>query len=184
VRSGGDAVLEEVYAMWNGLQVIVARQVVGSAIEWRRSLAEYNPDAAPERREIYEVPSKSSEVVTSEVWDKSPEGWKCTKQTSEGGYYGLLGLAYEGRFSHLAKGTLLGEDTIDKRPAYRLVLAEDRLQSVPEITYWLDAETLWLRQYEYEEDGIRYTVKLEAVNEDITIQPPAVDVECVEEQPE
>jgi hypothetical protein len=157
---------------------------VGSAIEWRRSLAEYNPDAAPERREIYEVPSKSSEVVTSEVWDKSPEGWKCTKQTSEGGYYGLLGLAYEGRFSHLAKGTLLGEDTIDKRPAYRLVLAEDRLQSVPEITYWLDAETLWLRQYEYEEDGIRYTVKLEAVNEDITIQPPAVDVECVEEQPE
>lgn len=47
--------------------------------------------------------------------------------------------------------------------------------------YWLDAETLWLRQYQYEEPSdALITVKLKAINEDISIEPPDVDVECVE----
>lgn len=177
----GDAVLEEVYVMWNGVRAMVARRLAGRAIEWRRSLAEYNPNAGPERLDIFEVPPETSEVVTEVVWEKSSSGWRCTQQTSYGGYFGLLGLGYEGRFSQLAKGTLLGKDAIDQRAAYPLLLKGDSVQSIPDITYWLDAETLWLRQYEYEEDGIRYTVKLEAVNEDITIEPPDVNVPCVEE---
>lgn len=69
-------------------------------------------------------------------------------------------------------------DSVDGRPAHKFqgVGAEQR-----DLTYWLDAQTLWLRQYEFEEDGIRYRVKLEAVNEDIRIEPPDVEVECVED---
>jgi hypothetical protein len=180
----GEAVLEQVYVMWNELQVIAASRVTGRAIEWRWGwLPEYNPEAAPEHLDIFDVPPESSEVVTEAVWDRSPGGWRCTEVTSDGGYLGMLGLAYEGRFSQLAKGTLLAKDTIDQRAAYRLLLKGDSVQAFPDITYWLDAETLWLRQYQYEQDGIRYTVKLEAVNEDIHIEPPDVDVPCVEEEP-
>jgi hypothetical protein len=47
-----------------------------------------------------------------------------------------------------------------------------------------DAETLWLRQYQYEDSsGALITVKLEAINEDIRIVPPDVDVPCVEGTP-
>ena len=87
-----------------------------------------------------------------------------------------------GPFGRFARGKLEERDILDERPAYRM--AAESIESYPDITYWLDAETLWLRQYAYEEDGIRYTIELEAVNEDITIEPPDVDVECVEEQPE
>ena len=179
----GEGVLEEVYVMWNGVRAMVARRLTGRAIEWRRSLPEYNPEGAPERLDIFEVPPESSEVVTEAVWENSPAGWTCTQQTSYGSYFGLLGLGYEGRFAELAKSTVLAKDTIDQRAAYRLLLRGDDVQGMPDITYWLDADTLWLRQYEYEEDGIRYTVKLEAINEDITIEPPDVNVPCEEETP-
>jgi len=113
------------------------------------------------------------------TWDRTGNVWKCGRFKGSGDAWGTAQLVHLGRFANYARGEFLNRDVVDGSGAYRLRAKGEG--SDPDAVYWLDAETLWLRQYEYEEDGIRYTVKLEAVNEDITIEPPDVDVECVEE---
>ncbi len=177
----GHAVLQETYVMWNELQTAAARRVVGTAIEWRWvSLPQHQQSAPAERIEICDLSREDSDSLVSEVWNRSGTGWNCTAFRDEAGSFAMVALAYLGKFASFAKGSLLAEDTIDQRASYRLLIEGDPVQSFPDVTYWLDAETLWLRQEQYEDDGIHYIVKLEAVNEDIVIEPPDVDVECEE----
>lgn len=115
-------------------------------------------------------------------WLNHDGDWKCLRDDlATADLYQMLQLG-RAENSTFARGTLLGRDTLDGRAVYRF--EGQRMYGVDRMQYWLDAETLWLRQYEFEWEDIYYLVKLEAVNEDITVEAPEVDVECVEEQAE
>lgn len=120
--------------------------------------------------------------MQARAWDRRGAGWVCSAVKAGREEWSSAQMAYLALFADYALGDLMGSDAIGGKPAYRFT--SERPPRYVAITYWLDAETLWLRQYEYEEDGVRYRVKLEAVNEDIVIEPPDVDVECVEQEPQ
>jgi hypothetical protein len=175
----GQAVSEEVYGNPEE-PLITARRVSGGAIEWRWAwLPRRDAKAPDERLEILAYPSEEPQSAVATVWEDRGGQWSCVTFADTGQSYAWAELLYVRRFAEYAHGELVGPDTVGGRRAYRLTTKG--YPSDVDITYWLDAETLWLRQYEYEEDGIRYTVKLEVVNEDIRIEPPDVDVPCVEE---
>jgi hypothetical protein len=160
---------------------VAARRIQGSSVSWSwGQLPARNPQAPTERREFFDFHPETN-FVTSATWDRDGGAWKCATFKGTDANWGLAHLAYLGRFGSYARGDLEGRDTLEGRPAYRFSIRGD--PAWEDQTYWLDAETLWLRQYEYEQDGIRYTVKLEAVNEDIRIKPPGVIVECGEGKP-
>jgi len=135
--------------------------------------------------------SGESQFVTSTEWEKRDGRWTCTIATGEATPFALAMGVRVGNLQDYVLGDLLGPDEVDGHAAYKFYNL-DRTTG-REITYWLDAETLWLRQYEYEGggcdesgcwgEGIRYTVKLEAINAPIRIEPPDVDVPCLEEEP-
>jgi hypothetical protein len=168
-----DAVLEEVYRHRLALSV-AARHINGGRVSWSWVSAPVLDSKAPdERLEVFEDLPDDAELITS--WDNRSGEWQCSATKISGSDWGMAHVDYYSAFRGFASGQLVGTDVVDGRDAYRFQGAE--------LDYWLDADTLWLRQYEYERDGIRYTVKLEAVNDDITIEPPDVDVPCVEETP-
>lgn len=182
---GGEAVLEEVYRHPPAAPPLAARRVQGRAIIWGwPSDPRWYPDAPSERLEFLEFfvadqPSESLFATWTE-WDKRDDGWTCIKETGEATpVFALMEGIRLGSLQDYVLGDLLGPDKVDGGAAYKLYSLNRTTGR--EITYWLDAETLWLRQYEYERDGIRYTVKLEAVNEDIRIEPPDVNVPCEEQ---
>jgi hypothetical protein len=151
---------------------------------WGWGLAPYwDPECRGELRLFVDFVSgeQRSEGDTAIVtqWFNVGGQWMCHLNAPDSSYrYYAAELDYWGLFVGITKAILSGRDTLDGQPAYRF---EDYLDRSWQ--YWLNADTLWLRQFQYEEDGIRYTVKLEAINEDISIDPPDVDVPCVEEQP-
>ena len=176
----GEAVLEEVYRRPPAVPPLAARRVLGRGISWGwPSDPRWNPSAPDERVELYPEQPGESEMLTSTEWEKDDGRWICTTRKGEAGVFALAMGVRLGNLQDYVLGDPLGPDKVDGRAAYKFY-SLDRTTG-RETTYWLDAETLWLRQYEYERDDIRYTVKLEAINEDIRIEPPDVDVECVEE---
>jgi len=161
---------------------VAARRIKGSNVSWSWiSLPARDPEGPAERREFFEFDPQEGKFVTSMTWDRDGDAWRCATFEGRDDNWGMAHLAYLGRFGSYARGDLEGRDTLDGRPAYRFSIRGD--PAWEDQTYWLDADTLWLRQYEYERDGIHYTVKLEAVNEDIHIEPPDVIVECGEGKP-
>jgi hypothetical protein len=178
----GQAVLEEAYGDPDA-PVVTARRIKGRAIEWRWAwLPRRDAEAPGQRLELLTYPHEEAESAVSTAWENRGGQWSCVRSEDRAQGFAWGELLHLRRFAEYTQGELLGRDTADGRPAYQL--ETKAYPSDVDLTYWLDADTLWLRQYEYEENGIRYTVKLEAVNEDITIEPPDVDVPCVEEQPE
>jgi hypothetical protein len=178
----GQALLEEVYGDAEG-PFVTARRVRGATVEWRWGLLPNRDATAPnERLDLVTYPADEGQPAVATVWENRAGRWSCITFADTGQSYAWGELVYVRRFAEYAQGELVGPDKVGGRPAYRLTTKG--YPSNVDITYWLDAETLWLRLYEYEQAGIRYTVKLDAVNEDITIEPPDVDVECVEERPE
>jgi hypothetical protein len=186
------ATLEEVYRHLEALSEdlsshldfpsVAARRVKGSNVSWSWiSLPARDPQAPADRREFFEFDPQEGNFVTSMTWDRDGDAWRCATFEGRDDNWGMAHLAYLGRFGSYARGDLEGRDTLDGRPAYRFSIRGD--PAWEDQTYWLDAETLWLRQYEYELDGVHYRVKLEAVNEDIHIEPPGVIVECGEGKP-
>jgi hypothetical protein len=185
VDAGGVAMvsasLEEVYRHLS-MPSVAARRIVGSGISWSWTrFPARDPETPDERREFFEFDPEDAKFVTSMTWDRAGRAWKCATFKGSGGAWGMTHLVHLGRFANYARGEFLGRDVVDGRLTYRLRAEGEGFD--PDVVYWLDADTLWLRQYEYELDGIRYTVKLGAINEDITIEPPDVDVPCVEETP-
>jgi hypothetical protein len=183
---GGEAVLEEVYRHPPAAPPLAARRVQGRAIMWQwLSDPLWYADAPSDRLEFLEffVADQPSETLfaTWTEWDKRDDGWTCITGTGEATPFALAEGIRLGNLQDYVLGDLLGPDKVDGGAAYKLYSLNRTTGR--EITYWLDTDTLWLRQLQYEEDGIRYTVKLEAVNEDIRIEPPDVNVPCEEEQP-
>jgi hypothetical protein len=180
----GRAVLEESYEEGR-FASLVARRVTGKDTAWPWTVEPRAESQAPsEHLEFYGIEAKQgtpSRAVTLTVWDKRSQ-WTCTTVSISEENWSLGQMAHVGVFADYARGDLVGQDSVEGRAAYQF--RSKRSPGYVETTYWLDAETLWLRQYEYEEGGIRYVVKLEAVNEDIRIEPPDVDVECIEEETE
>jgi hypothetical protein len=183
----GEATIEEtfvrgLYSPWGTVSHLAARRAAMDGICWSWGMAPYwDPECRGELRLFVDFVSgeQRSEGDTAIVtqWVDIGGQWMCYLNASDSSYrYYAAELDYWGLFVGITKAILSGHDTLDGQPAYRFEDHWDRSWQ-----YWLDAETLWLRQYEYERDGIRYTVKLEAVNEDIRIEPPDVDVPCVEE---
>jgi hypothetical protein len=182
-RQHGQAVMEEVYLHDPGLLPAAVR-TTGTAIGWPWPLwPRWDPDAPTEVRAFLEYPSPDAKekFPAETVWINDTGEWTCLRWEFDSFTWAFTYGPYFSKFGRFAHGDLIGEDTLDGRPAYKF---EGPNVGEKQITYWLDADTLWLRQYEYEEDGIHYLVKLEAVNEEITIEPPDVDVECVEEEAE
>ena len=124
-----------------------------------------------------EQPSEADTAIITQ-WGNVDGKWGCYRTRASSSYrYYAAELDYWGTFVRVAKATLSGRDTLDGSPTYRF----DDYQNKT-VHYWLDAHTLWLRQYQYvDSSGALITVKLEAVNEDIPIEPPDVNVPCVEE---
>ena len=120
-----------------------------------------------------QYPEGATAIITE--WSNADGQWTCYRTDAASGYrYYAAALDHWGGFMRFAKGTPTGRDILDGQATYRFDLGP--------IQCWLDAETLWLRQYEFEDpNGALITVKLEAINGDIRIEPPDVGVECVEE---
>ncbi len=189
----GEATIEETFVRraYSSTESTVshmsARRVSTDHICWTWGLWPYwDPECQGEHRLF--VDFRSGEPYVTPImtaWNNLDGPWECSRTDPTSSYrYYAAELDYWGLFGGLAKAIPVGRDTLDGQPAYRLEDYEDR-----SVQYWLDADTLWLRQYEFEydyegEEGIRYTVTLEAINEDIVIEPPNVDVECVEEETE
>ena len=177
------AVLEEVYSL-DQERFLSARRVAGTGVSWPWPVwARQDDESPPEIRQFLNRPVEDPDgswFVPETVWEKRDDRWSCLKVRIDSMTWAYSAWAYLENFRAFGLGIPLQRDSVGGRPAHRLsgIGAEQQ-----DLTYWLDAETLWLRQYEYEEDGIRYTVKLEAVNEEIRIEPPDVDVPCVEHEP-
>jgi hypothetical protein len=188
----GEATVEEVYVRrtlsgdsptGSTVSHLAARQVNTDGIAWFWGLTPYwDAEYRGESRLFVDFvsgeqyPQGATAIITE--WSSSGEGdWACYRTDPSSGYryYAAL-LDYWGTFIRFAKAILSGRDTLDGQPAYRFEDYEDS-----SVQYWLDAETLWLRQYQYEEPSdALITVELEAINDDIRVDPPDVDVECVE----
>jgi hypothetical protein len=187
----GEATVEETYvrssyAPWEStVSHLTARRVTMDRVCWSLGLWPWwDAGCQGESRLLVDFvpPEQQSQVDTAIVteWGNIDGQWMCYRNAPTSSYrYYAAELDRWGMFVRLRKAMLSGRDTVDSQPAYRFEDYQDR-----SVQYWLDADTLWLRQFEFEEDGIHYTVKLEAVNEDIRIEPPDVDVPCVEEQSE
>jgi hypothetical protein len=188
----GEATIEETYvrasyAPWEStVSHLTARRVSMDRVCWSLGLWPWwDAKCQGELRLLVDFvsPEQQSDIDTAIVtqWGNIDGEWMCYRNAPTSSYrYYAAELDRWGMFVRIAKwGTLVGRDELDGEPAYTFEDPQDR-----SVHYWLDADSLWLRQFEFEDDGIRYTVKLEAVNEDITIEPPDVDVECAEEQPE
>jgi hypothetical protein len=188
----GEATVEEMYVhrLYSPAQSTVsrllARRAEADGIGWFWGLSPYwDAESRGELRLFVEFvsaeqPSETDTAIITE-WANVDGNWTCyrTDATSSYRYYAAE-LDHWGTFVRFARATLTDREELDGQRAYRLQDYQDA-----SVQYWLDAETLWLRQYRYEDSsGALITVKLEAVNDDITIEPPDVDVECVEEQPE
>jgi hypothetical protein len=185
----GEATMEETfvrgpYPPWGTVSHLAGRRANMHHICWQWGLAPYwDPDCQGELRLFADFVSgeQRSDVDTAIVtqWVNVGGQWMCYLNAPDSSYrYYAAELDYWGLFARSAKAILSGRDTLDGQPAYRF---EDYEHGSWQ--YWLDTDTLWLRQFQYEEDGIRYTVRLDAINEDIHIEPPDVDVPCVEEEP-
>jgi hypothetical protein len=171
----GRAVLQEVY-QHGELPFLTMRRVEGKAIDWPwASDPVWDPGAATEALLFVEGSPESSDFVPVTVWERRAGQWTCaTGRTSSVDMYGGIFVHFR-RARDWASGEAPARvGDVAGRPAYEFQMRGR--------TWWLDSETLWLRQYEYEEDGVHYLVKLEAINEDIRIEPPDVDVECIEEE--
>jgi hypothetical protein len=190
----GEATIEEVYVAGtyflpeSTVSHLTARRVSMDRICWESGMFPYWDAVcrgeflllvefvSGEQDPKYPMYPVSDTAIMTE-WGNVDGQWACYRNAPTASYlYYAAELDRWGVFVRIAKATLSGRDTLDGQPAYRF---ED--YQVRSVHYWLDAETLWLRQFEYEEDGIRYTVKLEAINEDLRIEPPDVDVPCEEE---
>jgi hypothetical protein len=182
-RNEAGGILEEVYSLHQE-RSIAARHFTGTGVSWPWPLWPHqDPDSPSETVQLFDRPTDrpgGGWFVPETVWNKQSQTWSCLNMEIDDITWAFGYDAYLENLRGLGLGVLLERDAVEGRPAYKFsgVGAEQR-----DLIYWLDAETLWLRQYEYELDGIRYTVKLEAVNEDIHIEPPDVDVPCVEETP-
>jgi hypothetical protein len=171
----GEALLEEVY-LHREAASITARRLQGTAIDWSwASLPTWNPSAPGEKLEFFQEAPQGAALVTVVSKDTRQGGYACSTIKVSGSDWGLDHVDYYSEFRAFGLGVPVGSEIVDGRSSYKFEQGQ--------ATYWLDAETLWLQKYEYQESGIRYTVKLEAVNEDIRIEPPDVDVPCVEETP-
>jgi hypothetical protein len=186
----GQAVLEEVYRHPPAVPPLAARRLQARAIVWEWvSDPLWHADAPDYSVGFVGEGSSESEFVSSTIWEKSEGRWTCATGRTRLSDFAVAEVVRVGRLQDYVLGELLGLDTIDGRATYKF--HNFNRTTGREITYWLDAETLWLRRYEYEGPGVlpaafggahmRYTVKLEAVNEDIRIEPPDVDVVCTEE---
>ena len=186
----GEATIEEVYVRrpysptQSTVSHLAARRGMTDRICWSWGLTPYwDPDCWGELRLFVDFVSgeQHSEVDTAIItqWGSVDGQWICYRNAPMSSYrYYAAELDYWGLFARIAKATLSDHDTLDGQRAYRFEDYQDR-----SVQYWLNAESLWLRQYQYEDSsGALITVKLEAVNEDIFIEPPDVDVECVEEE--
>jgi hypothetical protein len=169
--AAGQVVAEEVYRHKDGPS-LAAWRVRGNGIWWTVGAPRRRgPDAPHEDIILVEDVPEDAEFVTVREWERRGDQWTCTVTKSGGGWY-TVDFVRMSTMAGWPEGELLGQETIDGWSTYRFQGGE--------VVYWLDAETLWLRQYEFE--GFR--VKLEAVNEDIRIEPPDVDVDCLEEASE
>jgi hypothetical protein len=173
----GDATLEEVVP-YPGVLGVLRRRIVGSGVDWPATDV---PSAAPaplahERIEFLGNRPEHGGALSVTAWDKLDGRWTCTVMRSTQGILEMAAMGRPRNFARYALGEFVGLDTVNGRRAYKLGPA-----GAGDITYWLDPDTLWLIQYEYERYGVRYLVELEAINEDIRIEPPDVNVECVEE---
>jgi hypothetical protein len=182
-EQSAEAVLEEQYS-FDEEHPLVARRLAGAGLSWPWPVwARRDEGSPPETRQFFGRPMQDSHgswFVPETVWEKGDDHWSCLKVEIDAMTWAYSNYAYLENLRALGLGVLLKRDTVGGRSAYKFsgIGAEQQ-----DLIYWLDAETLWLRQYEYELDGVRYRVKLEAVNEDIRIKPPDVDVPCVEETP-
>jgi hypothetical protein len=160
--------------------------VKSQSILWFAPMPMWDPEASGELWELVSFAADGEEAgLGSGVgtdWTYRDGEWTCvTVDLSTAYYYYTLEEGRAQLYSSFADGTMLGRDTLNGQAVYQFEGDQDF--EVEHVRYWLDAETLWLRQYEFEDpSGALITVKLEAVNEDIRIEPPDVDVECVEEE--
>jgi hypothetical protein len=161
-------IVEEVYRQ-RTVPYLSAARVKGTGIRWMAGSPERDPEAAEEWLILVEDVPEDAEFVTITGWERRTDEWTCTLGQEDSGEWFMVDFVRMRTVAGWPEGQLEGADTVDGRASYRFQGAE--------VIYWLDAETLWLRQYEY--GGLR--VKLEAVNQDIRIQPPDVDVGCVQE---
>lgn len=184
----GEATVEEIYVRRpyspteSTVPRLAARRGKTDSIGWSWGLTPYwDPDCRGELWLMVEFVSEAQQsdgekVVVTE-WGMADGEWRCYRIGPASSYrYYAAELDYWGTFVRLANAVLTGREALDGEAAYRFEDYQDR-----SVQYWLDAETLWLRQYQYEDSsGALITVKLEAVNAPINIEPPDVDVPCAE----
>jgi predicted small secreted protein len=186
----GEATVEEIYVSrpypptGSTVSRLAARRGKTDSIGWSWGLTPYwDPDCRGELLLFVDFVSaeQGSEEDTAIIteWAEANGQWVCYRNAPTSSYrYYAAELDYWGTFVRLASAILSGRDTLDGQPTYRLEDYQDR-----SVQYWLDTDTLWLRQYQYEDSsGALITVKLEAINEDIHIEPPDVDVPCAQEE--
>lgn len=148
-----------------------------------------NPPA-DEAIELYESTNADTDAENTVLtrWERQGTQWNCQRGAAGAGpvwaamshFYPDVGFVY---------AQPMGTEVIEGRPAYKLRAAavSHGWFGQPEL-YWLDTETLLPIQYEYRKTGpewadeegntLRFTI-LE-VNGKVDIQPPDVNILCVE----
>jgi hypothetical protein len=177
-NGGGQAVAEELYP-YPAVLGIVRRHMTGSGIAWPWGELPRSESISPyDILQFFGHRPEDGGALSLTTWEWQHDRWVCSVASDAHGVLQIGLLGHIKNFSRYALGEFIGPDQVEGRQALRFEARGE------DLTYWLDAQTLWVRQYEFHDSsGATITVKLEAVNEDIRIEPPDADVKCVGEQP-
>lgn len=189
-----DTLVEERYyqfgqAEYGLVPLLVARHMVERDHSGEPSATPSRETPADETIDLYELTGAGGEKVILTQWERQGEQWTCQRGDAGGNYVWGTWLHFYPDLAFV-NAEPAGTDVVEGRPAYRLRGLQGSDGWFGDlVSYWQDVETVLPSQYEYrksgpgwgDEEGNTQRFTILEVNGEVDIQPPNVDVPCVEE---